>query len=125
MLNGSYFKMNKRTFHIQINIHTLRQKKKSPIQKMYSKASISLASSCTDFAGAPFWIGSKKIWAERIHVVKPWGARFFEHLSFTLLSNKGCTSFFFLPKTCISRPYCNWNFADIQQTTDYGHPMKA
>ena len=75
--------MNKRTFHIQINIHTLRQKKKSPIQKMYSKASRYLASSCTDLAGALFWIGSKKIWA----------ARFFEHLGFTLLSNKSCTNF--------------------------------
>ena len=59
----------------------------------YSKASRYVASSCTDLAGARFWIGSKKIWDERIYVVKPWGARFFDHLAFTLLSNKSCTNF--------------------------------
>ena len=36
----------------------------------YSKASRYTASSCTDLAGARFWIGSKKIWDERIYEVK-------------------------------------------------------
>ena len=34
------------------------------------KASRYTASSYTDLAGVCFWIGSKKIWAERIYVVK-------------------------------------------------------
>ena len=36
----------------------------------YSKASRYTALSCTDLAGARFWIGSKKIWDERIYEVK-------------------------------------------------------
>ena len=36
----------------------------------YSKASRYTASSCTDLDNAHFWIGSKKIWDTRIHVVK-------------------------------------------------------
>ena len=48
----------------------------------YSKASRYMASSCTDLAGASFWIGSKKIWAEWIYAVKTlsstifWSSRF-------------------------------------------------
>ena len=42
----------------------------SYFHSMYSKASRYTASSCTDLAGAHFWIGSKKIWDERIYVVK-------------------------------------------------------
>ena len=37
---------------------------------MYSKASRYTASSCTDLAGARFWIGSKRIRDEQIYVVK-------------------------------------------------------
>ena len=37
---------------------------------IYSKALRYTASSCTDLAGARFWIGSKKIWDERIYEVK-------------------------------------------------------
>ena len=59
----------------------------------FSKASRYTASSCTDLAGVRFWIGSKKIWDERSYVVKPWAARFFDHLDFTLLSKKSCTNF--------------------------------
>ena len=36
----------------------------------YSKASRYTASSCTDLAGARFWIWSKNIWDERIYVMK-------------------------------------------------------
>ena len=64
----------------------------------YSKASRYTASSCTDLAGARFWIG--------------WVALFFDHLALTLLSNKSCmklscTSFFIPQKSCFSRPYCS------------------
>ena len=37
---------------------------------LYSKASRYTALSCTDLAGASFWMGSKKIWDERIYEVK-------------------------------------------------------
>ena len=72
-----------------------------------------MASSCTDLAGARFWIGSRKIWDEQSYVVKPWGAQFFDHLAFTLLSNKSCTNFelhkFFLsPKKCASQGLTVW-----------------
>ena len=36
----------------------------------YSKASRYTALSCTDLAGARFWIGAKKIWDERIYEVE-------------------------------------------------------
>ena len=79
--------------------------KRVSVELPYIKASRYTASSCTDLAGARFWIQFKKIWDE-----KPWAARFFDHLALTLLSNKSCTnlswtSFFFPQKTCISRPY--------------------
>ena len=65
------------------------------------KASRYTASSSTDFAGARFWIGSKKISDERIYVVKTLGCTFFDDLTLTLLSNKSCTNFSWPQKTCI------------------------
>ena len=54
----------------------------------YSKASRYKASSFTDLTGAHFWIGSKKIWDERIYVVK-----LLSSTVFWSLSHKSCTNF--------------------------------
>ena len=43
----------------------------------YSKASRYTASRCTDLDNARFWIGSKKIWDERIYVVKTLSCTYF------------------------------------------------
>ena len=79
----------------------------------YSKASRYTALSCTDLAGARFWIGSKKFEMNEFMKWKPWTAGFYDHLAFTLLSDKSCTNFelhnFLFPqKTCISRHYCTF-----------------
>ena len=54
------------------NCTAVDRKWKSTIlnQKVNSKASRYTASSCTDLAGARFWIGFKKTWDERIYEVK-------------------------------------------------------
>ena len=73
--------------------HSLEENGQRPLISSYSKASRYTASSCTDLAGALFWIGFKNIWAEWIYVVKPWAARFFDDLAFALLSNSSFTNF--------------------------------
>ena len=75
-----------------------------PTEIEYSKAARYTASSCTDLAGARFWIRSKKIWDERIYVVKTLSSTvFWPSCLHPILSNKSCTNFelndFFYPHT--------------------------
>ena len=50
----------------------------------YSKASRYMASSWTDLAGALFELGSKTFELNEFMFWKPWAARVFDHLAFTL-----------------------------------------
>ena len=59
----------------------------------YSKASRYMASRCTDLDNARFLIGSKKIWGERIYIVKTLSYTFFDDIAFALLSNSSCMNF--------------------------------
>ena len=59
----------------------------------YSKASRYTASSCTDLAGAHFWIGSKKIWDELIYEVKTLSSTVFWSSCLHPIKFKSCTNF--------------------------------